>query len=207
MRRARYIAIEGPLGVGKTSLARLLSRRIPARLLLEPIGENPFLPAFYEDPAGIALKVQLFFLLLRHRQQMALRREMKRAGAIVSDYLFAKDRIFARTNLKGAELRIYEEVASLLEPPPRPDLLLFLRAPTELLMERIRKRDRSYERGIDPGYVGRLNRAYGRFFSGYRESPLLVVRADRIDLLSQKGAVEKLLLRIEEPWQGRRYFP
>ncbi len=207
MRQGRYIAIEGPLGVGKTSLARLLSRRIRARLLLEPIRENPFLSAFYRDPPGLALKTQLFFLLLRYRQQRALVREMNGAEPIVSDYLFAKDRIFARANLKGAELRIYEEVASLLEPPPRPDLLLFLKAPTRLLMERIRRRDRNYERGIDPGYVERLNRAYGRFFSGYKESPLLVVRADRVDLLSQKGALEELLLRLAESWQGRRCFP
>lgn len=179
-----YIAIEGCIGVGKTTLARLLQPLFQAELLLEEFEENPFLASFYSDRARYAFQTQIFFLLSRYRQQhravpLALSR-----GALVSDYTFSKDSLFARLNLGGDELNMYERVYAILDQNiPRPDLVIYLRADTDVLMKRITIRDRSYERDMDRDYIDQLNQAYERFFADYQTSPLLTLDTNALDFV------------------------
>lgn len=171
-----YIAIEGPIGVGKTSLARLLQPVFQAGLLLEVFEENPFLPLFYQDRPRYAFQTQVFFLLSRFHQQRRAVPEALVRSALVSDYTFAKDRIFAQINLAGDELALYEQVhAAMAERIPLPDLVVHLTADLTLLMERIATRDRPYERGMDPDYIASVVRAYDRFYRRYSLTPLLVI--------------------------------
>jgi len=189
-----YVAIEGVIGVGKTTLARLLQPVLGAQLVLEVFEENPFLSSFYADRARYAFQTQLFFLLSRYRQQRSLRLA---ARPLVSDYLFAKDALFARLNLAGDELAMYERVHdALAEQIETPDLVVFLRADTDLLMARILQRDRPYERNMDPAYIESLRRAYDGFFAAYRDAPVLTLDADRYDFVANETDREEVTGRI-----------
>lgn len=179
----RYIVVEGPIGVGKTSLSNILAERLSGRRILEVVEENPFLSSFYSDRQKFAFQTQIFFLLSRFRQQQDLFQQELFSSMTVSDYLFAKDRIFAALTLSPDELALYERVFDLVGPRVvRPDLVVYLQARTEVLAARIRKRGREFERHLDNGYLDALSRAYNDFFFHYEETPLLIVNASDIDL-------------------------
>lgn len=181
MSRPFYLAIEGVIGVGKTTLARLLQPRFDAELLLEVFEENPFLSDFYADRERYAFQTQIFFLLSRHRQQQAVRLDSR---PLITDYTFAKDRLFAYLNLKGDELTMYERVhQALAERVVLPDLVVYLQADLEVLMARIATRDRPYERAIDPAYLESVRQAYERHFSAYEATPLLVINTNNLDFV------------------------
>jgi len=183
--RPRYIAVEGPIGAGKTSLAEILATEFQARLVCEQPDDNPFLASFYRDPQRHAMSAQLFFLLQRYQQQGELGQgDLFARGGIVSDYLFAKDRLFASLTLSADEMALYERVYQMLRPRVQtPDLVIFLQARTPVLVERIRKRGRSVERPIRPEYVEEVARAYADFFFHYDEGPLLIVDGSEIDFV------------------------
>lgn len=207
MTEANYVVIEGVIGVGKTSLAKLLAERMNARLLLEEVEENPFLEDFYRQPARYAFQVQIFFLLSRYRQQMEFPQQDLFHKKTVSDYLFDKDKIFAYINLNEKELSLYERLWSLLSKEvPKPDLVIYLQANTETLMHRIRERNRPYERSISADYIQRLNEAYNYFFFHYSDSPLLVINTAKIDFVHHRDDLEDLLEQIEKPLGGTRYY-
>jgi deoxyguanosine kinase len=207
MVEANYIVIEGVIGVGKTSLAKILAEKINARVVLEEVEDNPFLEDFYRDPARFAFQVQIFFLLSRYRQQMEFPQQDLFQQKTVSDYLFDKDKIFAYINLNEKELSLYERLWSFLyKDVPRPDLVIYLQANTETLMYRIRERNRSYERDISSEYIQRLNEAYNYFFFHYTESPLLVVNTAKIDFVHNPDDLEDLLEQIRKPHLGTRYY-
>ena len=207
MERPRYIAIEGPIGVGKTTLAQVLSERLGARLVLEQPEENPFLPGFYADRKKHAFQAQLFFLLSRYQQQQALVQQDLFATATVSDYLFAKDRIFAALTLDPAELTLYQQVYELLGPRVvQPDLVVYLQARTEVLSARVRKRGREYERTLDAGYLDALGKAYSDFFFHYEDTPLLVVNTSDIDIEGSAEDLEALLAVIRRHRKGTQHY-
>jgi len=197
-RRGGYIAIEGPIGVGKTSLAQALGLRIGARIVLEDTDSNPFIARFYQDAEKYAFPVQLYFLLTRYNQQRQLAQQDLFAQATVSDYLLAKDRIFAQLNLDPDELVLYEGVYRLLDGQlAKPDLVVYLRARVEVLAERLRKRNRSFERHISLEYLESVSAAYRDFFFYYDETPLLVVDSSEIDFVADPGDLEDLLREID----------
>jgi deoxyadenosine/deoxycytidine kinase len=201
----RYIAVEGPIGVGKTALARRLASEFGARLILEQVDDNPFLRRFYEDPGKHAFQTQLFFLLERYRQQ----KELAAAGspAAVADYLFAKDGIFAGLTLLPEELGLYQQIFGLLDRQlPRPDLVIYLEARTEVLIRRLKKRDRDFERGIKPEYLERLTEAFRNFFHHYTEAPLLVVNCSDIDFVEHGGDLADLIKEIRGMRQGVQHY-
>jgi deoxyadenosine/deoxycytidine kinase len=176
LERLRYVTIEGCIGVGKTTLTHLLTQALQARTVLEIVEENPFLPDFYKDKTAHAFKTQMFFLLSRFKQQEALLQGDLFAGAVVSDYLFAKDRIFAELTLSPSEMSLYDQIFRALASKVRsPDLVVYLHAPMETILERIARRGRSFEKDIDRGYLEDLVNAYGRFFSSYDEAPVLMI--------------------------------
>jgi deoxyadenosine/deoxycytidine kinase len=202
-----YIAIEGPIGVGKTSLAQALGLRIGARIVLEDTDSNPFIARFYQDPEKYAFPVQLYFLLTRYNQQRQLAQQDLFAQATVTDYLLAKDRIFARLNLDPDELVLYEGVYRLLDGQlAKPDLVVYLRARVEVLAERLRKRNRTFERHISLEYLERVSAAYRDFFFYYDETPLLVVDSSEIDFVADPGDLEDLLREIDRTSTGSHYY-
>jgi deoxyguanosine kinase len=205
----QYIAIEGPIGAGKSALAERLATRLDATAVLEE-PENPFLTDFYGGRAGAALQAQLFYLLNRHRQQLALRQADLFAQAIVTDYLFDKDKIFAYLNLDDNELFIYQRLFDLLSSDiPSPDLVIYLQAPTDVLVARLNERERDPEREVPvPGddYIRELNEAYQHFFFHYSATPLLVVETSHIDLRRRDGAVDDLIRQIKTMNKGTRYY-
>ena len=206
-RRGGYIAIEGPIGVGKTSLAQALGLRIGARIVLEDTDSNPFIARFYQDAEKYAFPVQLYFLLTRYNQQRQLSQQDLFAQATVSDYLLANDRIFAQLNLDPDELVLYEGVYRLLDGHlAKPDLVVYLRARVEVLAERLRKRNRSFERHISLEYLERVAAAYRDFFFYYDETPLLVVDSSEIDFVADPGDLEDLLREIDRTSTGSHYF-
>jgi deoxyguanosine kinase len=206
-RRGGYIAIEGPIGVGKTSLAQALGLRIGARIVLEDTDSNPFIARFYQDAEKYAFPVQLYFLLTRYNQQRQLAQQDLFAQATVSDYLLAKDRIFAQLNLDPDELVLYEGVYRLLDGQlAKPDLVVYLRARVEVLAERLRKRNRSFERHISLEYLESVSAAYRDFFFYYDETPLLVVDSSEIDFVADPGDLEDLLREIDRTSTGSHYF-
>jgi len=184
-----FLAIEGAIGVGKTTLARLLQPRFKTELLLEAFEANPFLSDFYADRARYAFQTQIFFLLSRYRQQQAVPTLLAR-GPLVADYTFAKDSLFARLNLEGDELDVYERLYEVLaENIPVPDLVIYLRADTDVLMLRIATRDRVYERDMDHAYIESLRQAYERYFSTYTQAPLLTIDTDDLDYVRDPSAL------------------
>ena len=205
----QYIAIEGPIGVGKTSLAQRLALRLDAVAVLEE-AENPFLADFYAGRQGAALQAQLFYLLNRHRQQIALRQGDLFAQTMISDYLFDKDKIFAYLNLDDNELFIYQRLYDLLaRDVPAPDLVVYLQTPTDLLLRRLKFQDRDPEaEALVPAdeYVRELNEAYQHFFFHYSATPLLVVETSQLDLATSDSAVEDLLRQIRSLHRGTRYY-
>jgi deoxyguanosine kinase len=202
-----YIAIEGPIGVGKTSLAQALGLRLSARIVLEDTDSNPFIARFYQDPEKYAFPVQLYFLLTRYNQQRQLAQQDLFAQATVSDYLLAKDRIFARLNLDPDELVLYEGVYRLLDGQlAKPDLVVYIRARIEVLAERLRKRNRTFERHISLEYLERVSSAYRDFFFYYDETPLLVVDSSEIDFVADPSDLEDLLREIDRSGAGSHYY-
>src|SRR5512143_2997159 len=196
-----YIAIEGVIGVGKTTLARLLAPAFSADLLLEVFEENPFLSDFYADRQRYAFQTQIFFLLSRYHQQRRAVPELLGAGkSLISDYTFAKDALFARINLKGDELAVYHKVHEALgEKIPRPDLVVYLRADTPVLMQRIALRDRSYERNMEQDYIELLNRAYEEFFSQPpADTPVLSVDTNDLNIVQNPEHLKYIENRIRE---------
>jgi len=192
-----YLAIEGVIGVGKTSLARLLQPAFGAQVLLEVFEENPFLSDFYSDRARYAFQTQMFFLLSRYHQQRVVPVLLER-GPLIADYTFAKDALFARINLRGDELTLYHRLHdALAEKMPRPDLLVCLRAPTDVLMQRIAQRGRSYERQMERAYIAELNRAYDEFFAGHRQSPVLTIEAEGLDFVANPEDLRAVTDRIQ----------
>lgn len=193
----RYIAIEGNIGVGKTSLATMLGERLNAKVILEKFEENPFLPLFYEDPERYAFQTQMFFLLSRYRQQQELFQADLFHQFVVTDYMFEKDKIFAYLNLQDEELKLYENIIGYLEKNiPTPDLVIYLQSSVERLMENIRKRGRNFERNISEQYLRDLNEAYNYFFFRYKASSLLIVNATEIDFVNVKEDFENLVTEI-----------
>lgn len=202
----RYIAIEGVIGVGKTSLARLLAERMNARLLLEEPEANPFLEDFYKDPRRYAFQTQMFFLVSRYQELKEMRQPDLFHEAVVSDYLFQKDRIFANINLSDRELRLYDKVAPLLEEEiPAPDLVVYLQSSPEVIRSRIQQRGRHYEKAMDPNYTATLAEAYNYFFFHYREAPLLVVNTNEMNFVDRRADLEELVTRIENHREGVAY--
>lgn len=194
-----YIAIEGVIGVGKTSLARLLQPVFDTQILLEIFEENPFLSDFYSDRKRYAFQTQIYFLLSRYHQQNEAVPIALEKGDLISDYTFAKDALFARLNLEHDELETYQSVHNILaERIPEPDLILFLRVDTDVAMQRITMRDRPYERNMDREYIASLNQAYEHFFADYANERVLVIESSSIDFVSQKGHLEYVANRIRE---------
>jgi deoxyguanosine kinase len=195
-----YIAIEGVIGVGKTSLARMLSERLGARLVLEQFDENPFLPKFYEDPEHYAFQTQIFFLLSRYKQQQELYQADLFHSHIVSDYIFEKDKIFAYLTLRDDELKLYENVLTAIEKSiPPPDLVIYLQSGVERLLDNIKIRGREMERNMSDEYIRELNEAYNYFFFRYKSAPLLIVKVTEIDFVNNPEHFEDLLKQILRP--------
>jgi deoxyadenosine/deoxycytidine kinase len=203
----RFIVIEGPIGVGKTTLATRLATSLGAELLLERADQNPFLERFYRNPRAGALPAQLYFLFSRAQQLATLRQQDLFAPLRVADYLIDKDRLFARATLEEEEYRLYEQVyARLSIDAPRPDLVIYLQAPADVLMARIARRGIEYEHLIDRSYLERLNDAYARFFHEYSAAPLLIVNAATIDPVGSEADYEELLAAIRRMRRGRLYY-
>lgn len=203
----RYIAVEGPIGVGKSALAAALAESYGARLIREPVEDNPFLSKFYEDPEKYAFTAQVSFLMERYRQQEELHQMDLFERATVSDYVFAKDRIFAEVVLSRDEAALYDRIYSLLDARiRRPDLVVFLDAKTEVLVRRVKKRGRPYEKWIGRDYMERVAEAYRRFFHAYSETPLLVVNSSDIDFVENGGDLADLVREIGSMKQGVQHY-
>jgi deoxyguanosine kinase len=203
----RYIAVEGPIGVGKTTLAQMLAAALDGDLLLERTEDNPFLEKFYQDRKRYALQTQLFFLITRYQQQKDLNQLDLFQRVIVSDHLFDRDRIFAHINLDKDELRLYDEIYALLEARiTRPDLVILLQARPEVLKERIKARGKRRERDISMEYLEEVAEAYKDYFFYYSDSPLLAVDATDIDFVRNKKDFEDLLREINETKKGTTYY-
>ena len=201
-----YIAVEGPIGVGKTTFVELLGNHLNATKIFEDIN-NPFLKDFYRDATGAAFQAQLFFLLTRYQQQQKLQQADLFQQNIVCDYIFQKDKIFAYLNLSDSELIIYEKLYSLLESSvPRPDLVIYLQAAQDVLMQRIKKRNLDYEKSISREYLKELTQAYNYFFFHYKLSSLLVINTSEIDFVENPADMQDLVKVIRSMGKGTRYY-
>ena len=202
----RSIAVEGPIGVGKTSFVELLARKTEAQKVFEKI-DNPFLRDFYQDKQGAAFQAQLFFLLSRYRQLMELGQRDLFHQVSLCDYIFPKDKIFAYLNLDDSELLIYDKLYAMLEPQvPKPDLVIFLQAETARLVERIKRRRRDYEAEISEAYVNEVNKAYNYFFFHYTQTPLLVIDTTEIDFVHHEEHLDELIEQIRKMDRGVQYY-
>ena len=200
MRNLYYIAIEGPIGVGKTSLAQLLSKELGARLVLEDFEDNPFLPDFYNDPERFGFQTQLFFLLQRYRQQQDLRQVDMFQKLLITDYMFVKDRLFASLNLGDKEMQLYDTVASLLERNIiRPDIVIYLQADTDILMKNIEKRGRNMEKNVTWEYIDALNQVYTEYFFRYQDTPLVIINTNNIDFVENENDLKEVIDYIRQP--------
>lgn len=204
---SRFIAIEGPIGVGKTELAKRLADNLDAELILEEVAENPFLERFYRDGRSAALPAQMFFLFARAKQVEGLRQSDLFTDVRVADYLFAKDRLFAELNLDPDELALYDQVVTnLAVEAPVPDLVIYLQSSVDALLRRISRRGRPYESRIDRAYLEQLTEIYARYFHTYDDGPLLIVNASQIDPVHNDADFEQLFQQIERISGGRHFF-
>jgi len=207
MQNPGFIVVEGPIGVGKTSLARRLAETFGCELLLEGAADNPFLERFYRNPRAAAMQTQLYFLLQRAQQMQELRQGDMFEPVRVADFLMDKDRLFAKLTLDREEFKLYEQVyAHLTIDVPRPDLVIYLQAPEDILIKRIGKRGIGYERGIDTSYLRSLCEAYTQFFHYYDEAPLLIVNATEINPVDSEADYKMLLEQMTLAKSGRHYF-
>ncbi len=207
MRNLYYIAIEGPIGVGKTSLSKLLAERLGARHVVEEFEENPFLPDFYRSPGRYAFQVQLFFLLQRYQQQQELRQVDMFHNLLITDYMFVKDRLFASLNLNEREMGLYDSVANMLEQNIiNPDMVIFLQADTDSLMKRIALRGREYEANMDRDYIDALNQVYNEYFFRYKDTPLIIINTNNIDFVNNEEDLEEVIKYIRQPVTGTKFF-
>ena len=203
----RYIAVEGVIGAGKTSLADKLAKTLGATPVLEEFEQNPFLEEFYNDPARYAFQTQVFFLISRFRQLQELSQTDIFHNKVVSDYIFEKDRIFATLNLSAKEMKLYDGIARLMEKEiPVPDMVIYLQASTQHLMDNIRKRGRSYEKQIKYEYIDALNELYNTFFFHYDKTPLLVINTDELDFVRSEKDYRDILTEIDNHTTGTRYY-
>jgi deoxyadenosine/deoxycytidine kinase len=205
--RYRYVVVEGPIGVGKTSLTRKLAERLGAATLLENAGDNPFLPRFYQEPKRYALPTQLHFLFDRTRQLAELAQQDLFSSGTVSDFLLDKDMLFARLNLDDDEFELYQKVYADLAPQaPAPDLVIYLQAPIESLLERVRRRGVEFERGMSPDYLRRLASSYSEFFHRYDAAPLLIVNSENLNFAERETDFALLIERIAKMRGPREFF-
>lgn len=197
MAEIRYIAIEGVIGAGKTSLAQKLSEKLGANLILEQFEDNPFLEKFYDDRKRYAFQTQMFFLINRYKQQQQLNQQELFSKYIVSDYIFEKDRIFAYLNLSGEEIKLYESLFPLLERDiPKPDLVIFLQSSIDRLLANVKNRGRKIEKNLTRGYLTELSEAYNNFFFKYNNTPLLIVNTTDIDFVNREEDFNELYMQI-----------
>ena len=207
MKKTYHIAIEGGIGVGKTSLAKILSEKLNCKLVLEEFEDNPFLEDFYKNSEQYAFQAQLFFLLSRYRQQTEFQQMDIFSKSVISDYMFMKDRIFASLNLNDKEMDLYNKVASILEKNMiYPDLIIFLQSDTERLMNNIKKRGRNYETNINWSYIDALNQIYNEYFFRYDNSPLLIINTNDIDFVNDNNDLEEIMDIIQKPINGTKYY-
>lgn len=207
MEKAKYIVVEGPIGVGKTSLAKMLAREFQGRTVFERVEDNPFLPKFYKSRELYAFQNQTFFLLNRYQQQMELAQQNLFNQSTVADYLFAKDQIFATLTLSPEELSLYQQIYGLLNNRvPKPDLVVYLQARPEVLYKRVKKRDKKFERGVTFEYLSEVSQAYNQFFFHYDETPLLVVNTSEIDFVSSGKDLADLIKEINNMGSGTQHY-
>ena len=207
MRNLNYVAIEGAIGVGKTSLAKLLSDKLGAKLILEKFEDNPFLSEFYDDPERFAFQTQLFFLLQRYQQQQELRQVDMFHNLLISDYMFIKDRLFAALNLDEKEMSLYDSIANMLERNIiNPDLIIYLQADTNTLMKNIAKRGRDFEANISYDYINALNEIYTEYFFRYNETPLVIINTNHIDFVNNSADLDQVIDYIRQPVSGTKFF-
>ena len=206
MRNLNYVAIEGAIGVGKTSLAKLLADRLSAKLVLENFEKNPFLSEFYDDPERFAFQTQLFFLLQRYQQQQELRQVDMFQNLLISDYMFIKDRLFASLNLDEKEMSLYDSIANMLERNIiNPDLIIYLQADTSTLMKNIAKRGRDFEANISYDYINALNEIYTEYFFRYNETPLVIINTNHIDFVNNSADLDQVIDYIRQPVSGTKF--
>lgn len=204
--RWNYVAFEGPIGVGKTSLVTLLSEKLEAVRILEDVS-NPFLEAFYDEVPGAAFQAQLFFLLSRYRQLAEAAQGELFQQLTLADHTFQKDRIFAHLTLSDSELMLYERLWSLLSPQvPKPDMVVYLQGTTDVLSRRVQRRDRAEEQGLSHDYLDEVNQAYAHYFYHYRETPLLVINTSEIDFVADEADLDDLITQIDEMETGTRVY-
>lgn len=207
LEKLKFIAVEGVIGAGKTTLADMLAKTIGASVIFEEFEENPFLEEFYKEPQRYAFQTQIFFLSSRFQQMRELRQSDLFRQHIVCDYLFEKDRIFATLNLSDKEMKLYDGIARLMEKEiPAPDLVIYLQASTEHLMNNIHKRGRSYEKNMEYDYIDALNKLYNNFFFHYNKTPLLVIKTDELDFQHNDQDYQDILVEINHHQAGTRYY-
>lgn len=203
----RYVVVEGAIGVGKTTLVGKLSDRLDARTVYEVFEENPFLADFYKDADRYAFQTEMFFLLSRYRQQEQFAQEDLFSRFSVSDYLFVKCRLFGGMTLREHEFTLFDRVYSILgQSVPKPDLVVYLHAPLDVLLSRIARRGRSYEQDMDPEYLSKLLALYTDYFAGYSDTPLLTVDTTHVDFTKDDAAIDRLMLEMSRTRSGRREF-
>lgn len=207
MDEPKFIAIEGSIGAGKTTLAKMLAKEYQARLVLEVDEENPFISKFYEDRETFAFQTQVFFLLNRYNQYRELLQRDLFSSVVITDYLFQRDNLFASINLQGHELHLYQQIYNLIKIKiPKPDLVIFLQADTDVLYSRVEKRARDYEQIMEYAYLEEVNQAFNNYFFYYAETPLLVVNTNEIDIVAKNIDLKELINKINSHKIGREYY-